>query len=513
MSIDFTSTHEYFIEESLESLIETQRSLQLFNPATPDLNLISRVFRAIHSITGTSAALGITDLTAVTHHFENTLDYIRAITAESHALKDFHVTALQQSIDEISAHLNIYRLAETPSQAQNNQVILKLDILLAELKKRNVAPGELSSTAPAQSTTQTPKNRYQIELFNATQRDIEHVADSLTVLGALKNTTLQQAAVGCFELLTTETHETIALVCGFYVSRKDIAITLLSDTLAEHPPSDTEPYSNPRASSEINPHLKQSVRVTVGQLIDLRNLVDQLSVIQTKIAIDGIQVLDADHMTSFGSHIQRLSQLAAQMSNLSLDHLFSKIPALTQNLATRLEKKVELHITGGELFVDKFIIEQLHVPLIQLIRNCIDHGIEPPDVRRQFNKSEYGNISLCAEYEQDQLIIELADDGAGLDRQKILQAAKNKNIPIPETAADHEIWNLIFAPGLTTAQSVTDISGRGVGLDIVKQRIESLKGRIQIESVLGQSAKFVISIPTKSLNDKFQTESAQEIQS
>ena len=120
---------------------------------------------------------------------------------------------------------------------------------------------------------------------------------------------------------------------------------------------------------------------------------------------------------------------------------------------------------------------------------------------------------MCARLERDQLIVELSDDGAGLDRQKVLQAAKDKKIPLPTVDADHAIWSLIFAPGLTTAESVTDISGRGVGLDIVKQRIESLKGQIQIESVLGQGTKFIITIPTKSLNDRCQTEGAQEIQS
>jgi len=513
MPIDFTPTHEYFIEESLESLAETQRSLQLFNAAKPDLNLISQVFRVIHSIKGTSSTLGLTDITALTHHFENSLDYIQTITESSLALENVHVTALRQSLNEISSHLDIYRSGEIPSQEQSNQVIRKLDILFDALKEGNDTQNKLSSSASPSSSLQTPENRYRIELFNAAKKEIEQVTESLLVLGSLKNTTSQQGATGCFELLTTEAHDTIELICGFYLSRKDIAVTLLGDTLAEHSSPDFTLTSNQQAPVETNAQLKLTVRVTVGQLRGLRNLVGHLSNIKNEIATNGGLFLPADHIKSLDSYIEQLRQLSTQMSNLSLDHLFSKVPALAQNLATRLEKKIELHISGGSLFADKFIIEQLNVPLIQLIRNCIDHGIEPPDVRRHLNKSEYGNISLCARHQQDQLIVELSDDGTGLDRQKVLQAAKNKNITLPNVAADQEVWNLIFAPGVTTAQSVTDISGRGVGLDIVKQRIESLRGQIQIESVLGQGTKFIITIPTTSLNDNCQTEGAQEIQS
>ncbi|MEI6836748.1 MAG: ATP-binding protein [Alcaligenaceae bacterium] len=514
MSTDFTPTHEYFIEESLESLAETRRALELFDAATSDLNLISQVFRVIHSIKGTSSTLGITDITALTHHFENSLDYIRTIATSPSALERRHVTALKQSLNEISGHLDIYRLGETPSQEQCNQVIGKLDVLFDSLREGASKQNKLVSDVPlAPATMLAPTNRYQIELFNATQKDIERVTESLIVLGALKNTTSQRGAVGCFELVTTETHDTIGLVCGFYLSSKDIAITLLNETLAENSSSNSERVPNKPASVEINTQLEQSVRVSVGQLIELSNLVDHLSNIKNKIATDGNPLVLADNLKSLDSCVEQLRQLSTQMSHLSLDYLFSKIPSLAQNLATRLEKKVELHIRGGSLFADKFTIEQLNVPLIQLIRNCIDHGIEPPDIRRNLNKSEHGNISLCAKLGQDQLIVELADDGVGLDRQKVLQAAKNKKISLPTGEDDHAILNLIFAPGLTTTDSVTDISGRGVGLDIVKQRIESLKGEIQIESVLGQGTKFIITIPTKSLNNSCQAEGAQEIQS
>ena len=495
MSIDLTPSHEYFIEESLESLAETQRALQLFNAATPDFNLISQVFRVIHSIKGAAATLEIVDITALTHHVENILDYIRSITTSSHALNDFHVRVLLQSLGEITTYLNVYRLGETPSLEQLQQTMLNLDVLFVELKEVNDAQEALAPTASVHSTIQALEHRYQIELFRVTQKDVRQLTESLTVLGALKEITGAQDAVACLELITTETRETLELVCAFYLSRKDIEITLLDDAQVQPAPLSAAASSKQKASSKPNLLLDQSVRVTIRELVELKNLIKKFSEIKNKIAIVEDQFLHSRNVELFDQCLQQLHQLSTQMSHSSMEHLFSKLPVLTKNLATRLEKKVELRIMGGSVVTDKYICQQLNVPLIQLIRNCIDHGIESPEQRRNLNKTECGRISLYARQEYNQLILEVSDDGAGLDRDKLLTAAKNKNIAITQIAEDHEVWNLIFAPGLTTARSVTDISGRGVGLDIVKQRIENLAGQIKVESAPDRGTKFIISIP------------------
>ena len=513
MPIDFTPSHEYFIEESLESLAETQCSLRQFNTANPDLNLISQVFRVIHSIKGTAATLEMVDITALTHHFENILDYIRSITTSSHALNDLHVRVLLLSLDEISTYLDIYRMGETPSREQHQQTILNLDALFVELKEVHGAQIELSPAVSVHSAIQAPEHRYQIELFHVTQKDIRQVTDSLTVLGTLKEITDNQGAVACFELITTETRETLELVCAFYVSRKDIVITLLDDARAHPAPLSSKAGSNQKTPSETNPSINQSVRVTIGELVELKNLITHLIEIKNKIVILEDEFSHARNVKSLDQYLQELHQLSTQMSRSSLDHLFSKLPVLTQNLAARLEKKVELLTIGASVVTDKFIAQQLNVPLIQLIRNCIDHGIETPEVRRHLNKAECGTINLYARQEYNRLILEISDDGAGLDRNKVLKAAKNKNIAVTHITEDHEVWNLIFAPGLTTARSVTDISGRGVGLDIVKQRIENLAGQIKVESVLGQGTKFIISIPIAPLTENDYIKGCRENQS
>lgn len=510
MSMELDQSHEYFIDESIESLAKTQHMLKRFNPIDPSVDLISQVFRVIHSIKGTSATLGFTDITALTHHFENTLDYVLTVTTSTYGLNANYVNALKQSIDTISAYLYIYRLGGTPSREQTNLAILRLDALFNELKEHNSIGVESSSATTAKPEVQKQEHLYQIELYHATQKNIDHVTESLSGIGTLTKATLSQGLACCFELLTTETPETIGLICAFYFSRSDIAITLLSDMQSKYRFSDEGLGLTPGTAIDSDTQLNHLVRVPIGQLIELKTLINDLSDLKEQISIDQDCLIPEKYLKSLNQNIEQQRQLLSRMRNLSLEHLFSKIPKLTHNLSARLGKKVELHITGSELITDKFIIDQLNVPLIQLIRNSIDHGIEVPQVRRHLNKSEFGKVYLCARHENNHLILELSDDGVGLDRTKVLAAAINKNIPVPKINQDQDVWSLIFAPGLTTSQAVNDISGRGFGLDIVKQKIDNLGGKITVETVLGQQTKFIISIPVQSLNEKNQTEISTE---
>lgn len=506
MPMELTQSHEYFIDESIESLAEIQRMLKKFDPADSSADLVSQIFRVIHSIKGTSATLGITDITALTHHFENILDYVLTITTSTHGFNDVYIDALKQSIDAISTHIDIYRLGKVPSQEQIELVILRLDALFITLKENNNLRTESSSVAHVKHEGQKSEHLYQIELYHATQKNIDHVTESLSGIGTLTKETLHQGSACYFELITTETPETIELICAFYFSRRDISVTLLSDMQSNYHSSNQSLDHAPRIAIDCGTHLNHSVRVPVGQLIELKTLLDDLADLKDQITIDQDRLIHEINLKSLNQNVQQLRQLFSRMGKLSFEHLFSKILTLTNNLSARLGKKVKLHISGAELVSDKFIIEQLNVPLIQLIRNSIDHGIELPQVRRHLNKSEYGNIFLCARHEDNHLIIELSDDGVGLDRTKILAAAIKKNIPVPKITQDQDVWSLIFAPGLTTSQDVTDISGRGFGLDIVKLRINNLGGKITVETELGQKTKFIISIPVQSLNEKNQTE-------
>jgi two-component system chemotaxis sensor kinase CheA len=495
MSIELTPSHEYFIEESLEVLAETQRSLQRSDLTQLSFDLISQVFRAVHSIKGTAATLGIADITALTHHVENILEHVRCATASSHGLKEMYVRVLQLSLDEISTYFDIYRARRTPSQEQARNALNSLDILFDQLRQYEHEQPNSLDTVPTSAESKLHEHRYQVQISNGTQKNIQHITESLSALGELKIERSDVVTAQCYELLSTETSETIELVCALYMPRTQIKVRVLPDRKSTEHKSETGAYYPVQTGIDFDAQPTPSVRVSVGQLVDLNTLIDELSDLKNTISKDKSRLSHVWNMKLLDGNLEQLRNLLRRMRTKSFKHLFSKIEELTQNLSTRLEKDINLHITGAELITDKFIIEQINAPLIQLIRNSIDHGIELPQVRRQFNKCDSGNIFLCARYEHNRLLLEVADDGAGLDRDKVLAAALSNRITLPSHAPEQDIWKLIFAPGLTTARSVTAISGRGYGLDIVKQTVNNLGGEITVESTPGKGTKFAISIP------------------
>jgi two-component system chemotaxis sensor kinase CheA len=180
---------------------------------------------------------------------------------------------------------------------------------------------------------------------------------------------------------------------------------------------------------------------------------------------------------------------------LPMDSVFSRFPRLIRDLAGKFGKHVRLHTDGGATELDKSVIERIVDPLTHLVRNCVDHGLETPAERRAAGKDETGTVMLAASHRAGHVIIEIADDGRGLDRERILASAARRGLSVPEGAADAEVWQLIFAPGLSTAESVTDVSGRGVGMDVVKRNILSLGGNVDVASHAGQGMKVTIRLP------------------
>lgn len=175
--------------------------------------------------------------------------------------------------------------------------------------------------------------------------------------------------------------------------------------------------------------------------------------------------------------------------------MFSRFPRLVRDLAGKLNKEVELKIIGGETEMDKGLIEKLVDPMTHLVRNSLDHGIESTEKREAEGKSRKGVITLAAAHQGGNVVIKVSDDGAGLNRQKILAKAAERGIPISKTAADQEVWSLIFAPGFSTADQVTDVSGRGVGMDVVKKNVQAIGGRVEIQSEYGKGSHFIMRLP------------------
>ncbi|HEY4541964.1 MAG TPA: chemotaxis protein CheW, partial [Noviherbaspirillum sp.] len=244
-----------------------------------------------------------------------------------------------------------------------------------------------------------------------------------------------------------------------------------------------------------------SIRVGIEKVDQLINLVGELVITQAMIE-QRTSTLDPmlhekllNSVSQLTRNTRELQEAVMSIRMMPMDYVFSRFPRMVRDLAGKLGKRIEFVTHGAATELDKGLIERIVDPLTHLVRNSIDHGVEMPDVRRAAGKNETGRLSLSAAHQGGNIIIEVSDDGGGLNREKILAKAKSQGMPVSENMPDAEVWQLIFAPGFSTAEAVTDVSGRGVGMDVVKRNITAMGGVVEIRSAKGFGTTITISLP------------------
>jgi len=244
-----------------------------------------------------------------------------------------------------------------------------------------------------------------------------------------------------------------------------------------------------------------SIRVELAKLDALINLVGEMVIAQSmlsEIAVGEINARDVRFRTAIKSierHTRDLRERVMSVRMVPIGSVFARFQRVVHDVAAALGKSAQLRIEGGESEIDKVLTERLVDPLTHLVRNSLDHGIEDPAVRRAAGKPEVGTILLRASHHSGQIVIEIADDGAGLDRERILEKAAERGITIDEPASDEQVWDLIFAPGFSTAEAVSDVSGRGVGMDVVRRNVSALRGSVEVQSTTGAGTRTIIRMP------------------
>ncbi|AVR97622.1 chemotaxis protein CheA [Pseudoduganella armeniaca] len=244
-----------------------------------------------------------------------------------------------------------------------------------------------------------------------------------------------------------------------------------------------------------------SIRVSIEKVDQLINLVGELVITQAMIEqrVDTLDPMVHQRLLASVSQLTRntrdLQEAVMSIRMMPMDFVFSRFPRMVRDLATKLGKKVDFITNGAATELDKGLIERIVDPLTHLVRNSIDHGIEMPEARRAAGKTDAGRLFLSATHQGGNIIIEVSDDGAGLNRDKILAKAKQNGLPVSDNMPDADVWQLIFAPGFSTAEQVTDVSGRGVGMDVVKRNITALGGSVDIRSAKGFGTTMSISLP------------------
>lgn len=257
----------------------------------------------------------------------------------------------------------------------------------------------------------------------------------------------------------------------------------------------------PSSSSAAQSTESSSIRVGIEKVDQLINLVGELVITQAMIEqrVNALDPVDNEALINSVSQLTRntrdLQESVMSIRMMPMDFVFSRFPRMVRDLAGKLGKKVDFVTSGATTELDKSLIERIVDPLTHLVRNSVDHGIEKPEIRRQMGKPENGTLTLSAAHKGGSIVIEVTDDGGGLNRDKILAKAASNGLPVNESMPDSEVFNLIFAPGFSTAEVVTDVSGRGVGMDVVKRNITAMGGNIEIRSALGYGTTISISLP------------------
>ncbi len=261
-----------------------------------------------------------------------------------------------------------------------------------------------------------------------------------------------------------------------------------------------------------------SIRVAVEKVDQLINLVGELVITQSMLAQRSSELDPVNHgdlITSMGQ-LQRnardLQESVMSIRMMPMEYVFSRYPRLVRDLAGKLGKQVELTLVGSSTELDKSLIERIIDPLTHLVRNSLDHGIELPEKRLAAGKNSVGNLILSAEHQGGNICIEVTDDGAGLNRERILAKAASQGLTVSENMSDDEVAMLIFAPGFSTAEQVTDVSGRGVGMDVVKRNIQEMGGHVEIQSMQGTGTTIRILLPlTLAILDGMSVRVADEV--
>lgn len=532
MSLGLNATPEdiaVFLAEAEEQLQTIEESLLRLEKQEASQELLGEIFRAAHTLKGSSATLGHRTMAELTHIMENVLDGLRREEIE---LTPAVVDGLLEALDYLK-ELKEEIVAGEDRAIDTRLVILKLKSLQAEAEAAQQTAATATATAPTAATAAITGAAWEIEVELAQESPMPavrafQVIVALEQLGQIieSRPTLREIEaerVGTslrVQLVSDQSREQLAEavrvindVVGVQVaaiSREAVLVPLAPVPVPENAPAKPAPVgvSGPASAKTAKKASRQTIRVDIGLLDTLMNLVSELVIDRTRLAqlishwTEAAGEEQRQALNSTSAHIGRITnELQEQIMKarmLPVDDLFKRFPRMVRDLAARAGKEIEFTMAGQETELDRSMIEEISDPLMHLLRNAVDHGIESPDRRERAGKPRRGEIHLSATHEENHIIIQVSDDGRGIDPAAIRQSAVSKGLLTEEAAgrlSDREAVELIFMPGFSTAETVSDVSGRGVGMDVVRTNIERISGLIDIQSEVGRGTTILIRLP------------------
>jgi len=523
VSMDISDFYQTFFDEADELLADMEQHLLELDPLAPDIEPLNAIFRAAHSIKGGAATFGFSVLQETTHLLENLLDGARR---QEMSLSTEIINLFLETKDIMQEQLDAYKTSQQPDAESFEYICQALRQLALEAQQQQEAPAAQPAVQqPVAQPSAAPaaiEGGMRISLNGLKASEIPLMLEELGNLGEVKDPHQTEHSLDV-TLLTSASEDDISAVLCFVLEPEQISFSTptqsapavaeanLPETVAVPEPapvaSAVSPAAKPAAAAAEAPKARAkasestSIRVAVEKVDQLINLVGELVITQSMLAqrsgtLDPVNHGDLlNSMSQLERNARDLQESVMSIRMMPMEYVFSRYPRLVRDLAGKLNKQVELTLQGSSTELDKSLIERIIDPLTHLVRNSLDHGIEEPATRIAAGKSAVGNLVLSAEHQGGNICIEVIDDGAGLNREKILAKAASQGLAVSDSMSDEEVGMLIFAPGFSTAEQVTDVSGRGVGMDVVKRNIQEMGGHVEIRSQAGKGTTIRILLP------------------
>ena len=540
--IDLTQFHQVFFEEAGENLETMEQLLVDIDLAAADDEELNAIFRCAHSVKGGAATFGFNEVAELTHQMETLLDKLRRHELQA---TSGMVDVLLRSGDALKALLARQRSGS--GEPSDNSALLGEIRALAEGGSAAAAPAAPAATqAPSAAAAPAASPTLRVLELTVGPCPEPHPADQLVELfaevldlGTIEPLDAGRSADGMrrFKVTTGSSDDDLLDLFSFHVSRESARLAPYGPGYGFHEgapgapaasapaapespagygffdgapgapaaqaaaPAPAEARPAPAAPKPAAAASDTTLRVSVEKVDQLINLVGELVITQAMLAQNSSGLAGSAHalllagLTELERNTRDLQESVMSIRMIPMSAVFNRFPRMLRDLASKLGKKVDFVTVGEATELDKGMVEKITDPLTHLVRNSCDHGIEMPAERKARGKSESGTITLAASHQGGSIVIEVRDDGKGLDRARLIAKAREKGIDAPDSMSDSDVWNLIFAPGFSTAEVVTDVSGRGVGMDVVKKNITALGGTVDITSAQGHGMSVKVRLP------------------
>ncbi|MCH4888744.1 chemotaxis protein CheA [Acidaminobacter sp. JC074] len=546
--MDMNQYMEIFIDESKEHLQTMNEVLLELENNMSDVQHVAEIFRVAHTIKGMSGTMGFTKVADLTHEMENVLHLVRS---QEIAVNSYIIDILFECFDSLESQITHIEENSIESDEENVSLVNKLKEIV-RTKSNQPGDGPVEEKVTEEVKVVETSGEFHVDVFQtsvaALRKSVEDGYAIMKIRVTLAESCMLKAARAfiifnalenmgevllshpnaediedenfdqAFEVLYITKSSEVEVRNMFdsisEIDRIDIeAVNELPEEIGEEKveevveeileekveevKTDLGAQAKPSAKSKTS----KTVRVDIDRLDNLMNLVSELIIVKTTME-DHDSTAGKSSMDDAVEYLERITtslhNAVMKVRMVPVERVFNRFPRMVRDLAKDLDKKIKLIMSGQETEVDRTVVDEIADPLIHLIRNSIDHGIEAPAEREKRGKSAHGTVNLKAYPEGNNVVIEVVDDGNGIDPKKIAAKAVSKGLLTEkevESMTEKEMLNLLFMPGFSTAEVVTDLSGRGVGLDVVKSKIASLGGSVDILSEVGEGSKFVIRLP------------------